>query len=144
MTCARSNACSTHESPRCHRCSRLGGFTCVLLGTTSVPVWAESKLLGGLFMASAIGAGTAATSLAGGIGGILEAPAEDALASIQGAHGQLSFDQFTPAEVQTAQYAYTHLPAGSALHHDSETRERYERVNEDDPEPPLVIFRRLR
>jgi 4-amino-4-deoxy-L-arabinose transferase-like glycosyltransferase len=36
------------------------------------------------------------------------------------------------------------VPAGSALHHDTEARRRYERVNATDPDPPLVIFRRLR
>jgi hypothetical protein len=41
-------------------------------------------------------------------------------------------------------FSYLVVPSGSALHHDSETRRRYERVNADDPDPPLVIFRRLR
>jgi formate-dependent nitrite reductase membrane component NrfD len=41
----------------------LGGYTGVLLGTTSVPVWSTSPLLGGLFMASALATGTAATRL---------------------------------------------------------------------------------
>ncbi len=39
----------------------LGGSTGVLLGTTSVPVWSTSPLLGGLFMASALNTGVAAT-----------------------------------------------------------------------------------
>jgi hypothetical protein len=38
-----------------------------------------------------------------------------ALVNIQGAHGQLTFDKFTPAEVQTAQYVYTHLPHGAVV-----------------------------
>lgn len=42
----------------------LGGYSGVLLGTTSVPVWSRSPLLGGLFMASAIASGAAAVSLA--------------------------------------------------------------------------------
>ena len=42
----------------------LAGYTGVLLGTTSVPVWYTSPLLGGLFMSSAFGTGIAATSLA--------------------------------------------------------------------------------
>jgi formate-dependent nitrite reductase membrane component NrfD len=42
----------------------LGGYTGVLIGTTSVPVWSRSPLLGGLFMASAIATGTSAVSLA--------------------------------------------------------------------------------
>jgi formate-dependent nitrite reductase membrane component NrfD len=41
----------------------LGGYTGVLLGTTSVPVWSTSPLLGALFMASALATGTAATRL---------------------------------------------------------------------------------
>ncbi len=39
----------------------LGGYTGVLLGTTSVPVWSTSPLLGALFMASALNTGVAAT-----------------------------------------------------------------------------------
>lgn len=42
----------------------LGGYTGVLLGTTSVPVWSISPLLGGLFMASSLSTGLAATGLA--------------------------------------------------------------------------------
>lgn len=41
----------------------LGGYTGVLLGTTSVPIWSRSTLLGGLFMSSAIASGTAAVAL---------------------------------------------------------------------------------
>ena len=47
----------------------LGGYTGVLLGTTSVPVWSESPLLGGLFVASSLSTGLAATSLAGTLTG---------------------------------------------------------------------------
>lgn len=42
----------------------LGGYTGVLIGTTSVPVWSTSTLLGGLFTASALATGSAAVSLA--------------------------------------------------------------------------------
>jgi formate-dependent nitrite reductase membrane component NrfD len=42
----------------------LAGYTGVLLGTTSVPVWHASPLLGALFMSSAFGTGVAATNLA--------------------------------------------------------------------------------
>jgi formate-dependent nitrite reductase membrane component NrfD len=42
----------------------LAGYTGVLLGTTSIPVWHRSPLLGALFTASAFSAGTAAVSLA--------------------------------------------------------------------------------
>jgi len=41
----------------------LGGYTGVLLGTTSIPVWCTSLVLGGLFMASSLATGTAAVSL---------------------------------------------------------------------------------
>lgn len=54
----------------------LGGYTGVLLGTTSVPVWAESPLLGGLFMASSLNTGAAATTLVSAITG-REQPGED-------------------------------------------------------------------
>jgi formate-dependent nitrite reductase membrane component NrfD len=47
----------------------LGGYTGVLIGTTSVPVWSTSPLLGGLFMASAIASGTSAVSLAATVTG---------------------------------------------------------------------------
>jgi formate-dependent nitrite reductase membrane component NrfD len=86
----------------------LGGYTGVLLGTTSVPVWAESRWLGGLFMASAIGAGTAATNLAGAAGGMLEAPAEEALGTIGVCTGVAELGL-------TAAYIATSGPAASAL-----------------------------
>jgi hypothetical protein len=37
------------------------------------------------------------------------------LACIQGEHGQLVFDQFSPAEVQAATYIYTHAPPHSSI-----------------------------
>ena len=46
----------------------LAGYTGVLLGTTSIPVWNKSPLLGALFTASAFSTGTAAVSLASNIG----------------------------------------------------------------------------
>jgi len=42
----------------------LGGYTGVLLGTTSVPLWFTSPLLGALFMASSLSTGAAAVTLA--------------------------------------------------------------------------------
>ncbi len=42
----------------------LAGYTGVLLGTTSIPVWNASPLLGALFTASAFSTGIAATNLA--------------------------------------------------------------------------------
>jgi formate-dependent nitrite reductase membrane component NrfD len=41
----------------------LAGYTGVLLAATNVPLWAKSKLLGGLFTASALSSGSAAVSL---------------------------------------------------------------------------------
>ncbi|HZD99259.1 MAG TPA: hypothetical protein VE132_13985, partial [Micromonosporaceae bacterium] len=38
-----------------------------------------------------------------------------ALIGLQGEHGQLSFDQFSPGEVRAAQYLYTTAPKGSVL-----------------------------
>ncbi len=42
----------------------LAGYTGVLLGATNVPLWAKSKLLGGLFTASAAASGSAAVTVA--------------------------------------------------------------------------------
>jgi formate-dependent nitrite reductase membrane component NrfD len=42
----------------------LAGYSGVLLASTNVPLWAKSKLLGGLFMASAMSSGSAAVMLA--------------------------------------------------------------------------------
>jgi formate-dependent nitrite reductase membrane component NrfD len=41
----------------------LAGYSGVLLGATNVPLWAKSKLLGGVFMASALTSGSAAVTL---------------------------------------------------------------------------------
>jgi hypothetical protein len=41
-------------------------------------------------------------------------------------------------------FDYVVLPAGTALHQDTESRQRYQRVNLDDGDAPLVVFRRLR
>jgi formate-dependent nitrite reductase membrane component NrfD len=45
----------------------LAGYTGVLLGTTAIPAWYKSPLLGALFMSSAFTGGVAATSLLGEI-----------------------------------------------------------------------------
>lgn len=47
----------------------LGGYTGVLIGTTGVPLWSESPLLGGLFMASSMSTGAAAVSVAASMAG---------------------------------------------------------------------------
>src|SRR5438132_6304028 len=41
----------------------LAGYSGVLLAATNIPLWAKSKLLGGLFMASALASGSAAGTL---------------------------------------------------------------------------------
>ena len=41
----------------------LAGYSGVLLAATNMPLWAKSKLLGGLFMASALASGSAAVTL---------------------------------------------------------------------------------
>jgi formate-dependent nitrite reductase membrane component NrfD len=65
----------------------LGGYTGVLLGTTSVPVWSRSPLLGGLFMSSAIASGTAAVSLASLLSGRDTPQEHHALATVSLAAG---------------------------------------------------------
>jgi formate-dependent nitrite reductase membrane component NrfD len=55
----------------------LGGYTGVLLGTTSVPLWSTSPMLGGLFMASGVATGTSAVALASTATG-RDTPAEHA------------------------------------------------------------------
>jgi formate-dependent nitrite reductase membrane component NrfD len=45
----------------------LAGYTGVLLGTTSIPVWQTSPLLGALFMSSSFSTGIAATNLLGAL-----------------------------------------------------------------------------
>jgi hypothetical protein len=37
------------------------------------------------------------------------------LAGVQGAHGQLAFDQFTPAEVRSMEYLYAHVPDNATI-----------------------------
>jgi len=51
----------------------LAGYSGVLLAATNVPLWARSKLLGGLFMASALASGSAAVTLQAGRGGVPDA-----------------------------------------------------------------------
>jgi formate-dependent nitrite reductase membrane component NrfD len=60
----------------------LGGYTGVLLGTTSVPVWHESQMLGGLFMSSAFVTGIAATALAGQVAGYMDEEESGKLATL--------------------------------------------------------------
>jgi len=56
----------------------LGGYTGVLLGTTSIPVWSTSPVLGALFMASALSTGAAASAVASTLMGS-DQPGDDAL-----------------------------------------------------------------
>jgi formate-dependent nitrite reductase membrane component NrfD len=60
----------------------LGGYTGVLLGTTSIPVWYTSPLLGALFMAGAIATGAAAITLTGEFTGRTEPGDRRALAPL--------------------------------------------------------------
>src|SRR5205823_7337168 len=60
----------------------LGGYTGVLLGTTSVPVWSTSPLLGALFMAGSLSTGVAATSLASAVSGRSEPGEEEMLSRL--------------------------------------------------------------
>ena len=65
----------------------LGGYTGVLLGTSSVPAWFKSPLLGGLFMASAMSTGAAAAKLAAALGGLEQRRSDPALKLIGVASG---------------------------------------------------------
>ena len=60
----------------------LAGYTGVLLGTTSIPVWYTSPMLGGLFMSSSLASGAAATSLACGWSGRESHEEHQALAAL--------------------------------------------------------------
>ena len=51
----------------------LAGYSGVLLAATNIPLWAKSKLLGGLFMASALASGSAAVTLQAARRGVPEA-----------------------------------------------------------------------
>jgi formate-dependent nitrite reductase membrane component NrfD len=65
----------------------LAGYTGVLLGTTSIPVWYTSPLLGALFMSSSLSTGTAATALASALAGRESPDDHQALASLGVAMG---------------------------------------------------------
>jgi formate-dependent nitrite reductase membrane component NrfD len=65
----------------------LAGYTGVLLGTTSIPVWYTSPLLGGLFMSSALTTGAAATALVASMSGREDAEEHHTLASLSLALG---------------------------------------------------------
>jgi formate-dependent nitrite reductase membrane component NrfD len=64
----------------------LAGYTGVLLGTTSVPAWSGSPLLGGLFTASALSSGAAAVALAEAVRGG-SAEAREAMRPLHAAFG---------------------------------------------------------
>jgi formate-dependent nitrite reductase membrane component NrfD len=65
----------------------LAGYTGVLLGTTSIPVWQTSPLLGALFMSSSFSTGIAATSLVGMLAGHETEEQETELATLSLACG---------------------------------------------------------
>jgi formate-dependent nitrite reductase membrane component NrfD len=58
------------------------GYTGVLLGTTSIPVWYTSPLLGALFMSSSLTTGAAATGLVSTLAGRVSREDHDAIASL--------------------------------------------------------------
>src|SRR5439155_19804881 len=62
----------------------LAGYSGGLLGATNVPLWAKSKLLGGVFMASALSCGSAAVTLQAARRGSPEATLH-ALATVESA-----------------------------------------------------------
>lgn len=86
----------------------LAGYTGVLLGTTSIPVWYTSPLLGGLFMASSLGTGAAAISLFSAVTG-REGPADNSALATLG----VAFDAAELALL--AGYLATSGDAGKAL-----------------------------
>lgn len=65
----------------------LGGYTGVLLGTTSTPVWYKSPLLGALFMASAVNTGVSAVRLTSTVTGRDDPSEHEALAPFSLAAG---------------------------------------------------------
>jgi formate-dependent nitrite reductase membrane component NrfD len=65
----------------------LAGYTGVLLGTTSIPVWYTSPLLGALFMASSMSTGAAAIHLASNFAGRADTGDEHALTLIGAVSG---------------------------------------------------------
>lgn len=91
----------------------LGGYTGVLLGTTSVPVWNRSHLLGGLFMSSAFGAGIAATALASQLTGHMDDEDSDKLARL-GAVAGVTEGALLAGYVATSGEGRKHLLSGVA------------------------------
>lgn len=84
-----------------------------------------------------------AARLVAGVAGVI-ALVLVALASMQGEHGQLVFDQFSPEEVEAAEYVYDHLPDNSILAYATENfpnqlNARYARVNVGYGMPPAVL-----
>jgi formate-dependent nitrite reductase membrane component NrfD len=91
----------------------LGGYTGVLLGTTSVPVWNRSQLLGALFMSSAFGTGIAATALASQLTGYMDDGESDKLATL-GAVAGLTEGVLLAGYVATSGEGRKHLFSGVA------------------------------
>lgn len=91
----------------------LAGYTGVLLGTTSVPVWYSSPLLGGLFTSSSFVSGVAATSL---VGNITERMTGEEYANLSalGAVSGVTEAAFLAGYVATAGEGQKHLMSGVA------------------------------
>lgn len=91
----------------------LAGYTGVLLGTTSVPVWYTSPLLGGLFMASSLSAGASAVGLASAIAGREGHAGHAAISTLGLAFGAADL-ALMGGYVATSGEAAKHLLAGEA------------------------------
>ncbi|MDQ3704163.1 MAG: polysulfide reductase NrfD [Chloroflexota bacterium] len=91
----------------------LAGYTGVLLGTTSVPVWYTSPLLGGLFMASSLSAGASALSLASAVTGREDQSDHQAMSALGLAFGAADL-ALMGGYVATSGEAAKHLREGEA------------------------------
>jgi formate-dependent nitrite reductase membrane component NrfD len=91
----------------------LAAYTGVLLGTTSVPVWYTSPLLGGLFMASSLSAGVSAVGLASAVTG-REGHVEAAAISMLGVAFGVADLALMGGYVATSGEAARHLLDGEA------------------------------
>lgn len=91
----------------------LAGYTGVLLGTTSVPVWYTSPLLGGLFMASSLSAGASAVSLASAVTGHEDQSGHGAISALGLAFGAADL-ALMGGYVATSGEATRHLLDGEA------------------------------
>jgi len=83
----------------------LGGYTGVLIGTSSIPVWYKSPLLGALFMASAMSTGAAAVTLVSALSGRSEPDEHRVLAPYNLALGVTEIALLAGYHLTTGQWA---------------------------------------